>query len=561
MNFPRFSYISLVMQVVALLATSFVSAATITVTNVNDSGPGSLRQAILDANASSGLDTIAFNIPGTGPHTIQPLSALPSITDPVVVDGYTQPGTSANTNPPELGSNAVLKIELDGSMATTGPPPPSVHGLVIAAGGSTVRGLVINRFVTGDGIRFSTEFGGIGGEGNNLVEGNFIGTDLTGTAALGNNRAVTIVNPNNRIGGRVPEARNVLSGNDFGVWLQDDLATGNLVEGNYIGTAADGVSPLGNTFDGVIITRGSSVIGANGNVVGGSASSAGNTIAFNGRVGVFIQVGSVRNAILSNSIFSNGVSQPAGSGLGIDLLDPFGITANDVGDGDTGANNLQNYPVLTSATSGSAIIEGNLNSTANNTFRLEFFSNTACDSSGNGEGERFLGSTNVTTDGSGNASFVVSLPVSVPVGQFATATATDPNGNTSEFSQCVETTAGPGVTVVDIDIKPGNKRNLINPSSKGGIWVAILSDTNPDSPFDPSSQVVIPTVEFGRDGAKSVGEKVDDINNDGLGDLLLRFKIPETGMACGDTEATLIGETMEGQTFTGTDSVQTVGCK
>ena len=141
-----------------LLAAASAHAATFTVTNTNDSGVGSFRQAILNANAnanaSPGLDTIAFNISGAGPHTIQPLSALPSITDPAVVDGYTQPGASANTNPPELGSNAVLNIELDGSMAAAGPHPPSVHGLVIVAGGSTVRGLVINRFVTGDGIRF-----------------------------------------------------------------------------------------------------------------------------------------------------------------------------------------------------------------------------------------------------------------------------------------------------------------------------------------------------------------------------------------------------------------------
>ena len=114
---------------------------------------------------------------------------------------------------------------------------------------------------------------------------------------------------------------------------------------------------------------------------------------------------------------------------------------------------------------------------------------------------------------------------------------------------------------IAIDIKPGNKRNVINPRAKGGIWVAILSDTNADSPFDPLSQVDIPTVEFGPDGARALRYKVKDKNRDGLGDLLLRFKIPETGTACGDTEATLIGDTFDGQSITGTDAVKTVGCK
>ncbi|MEN8133205.1 MAG: choice-of-anchor Q domain-containing protein [Pseudomonadota bacterium] len=116
------------------------------------------------------------------------------------------------------------------------------------------------------------------------------------------------------------------------------------------------------------------------------------------------------------------------------------------------------------------------------------------------------------------------------------------------------------LTVI-IDIKPGNKQNVINPRAKGVIWVAVLSDTDPASPFDPSSQVDIPSVEFGPDGAKAKRHKVKDINRDGLGDLLLRFRIPETGIACGDTEATLTGETFDGQSFTGTDSIKTVGCK
>lgn len=661
-----------------MLVSASAFAATFAVTNTNDSGADSLRQAILDANASAGLDTIAFNIPGAGPHTIQPLSALPNITDPVVIDGYTQPGSSPNTNPPELGSNAVLVIELDGTNAGA-----AVDGLFITAGSSTVRGLVINRF-GGTG----TQFGGagiqIGGSGGNIVEGNFIGVDAAATSALGNSGSgVRITSPNNTVGGTTAAGRNVISGNRFnGVFIAAADAAGNAVLGNFIGTDVNGTAPLGNSFEGVRIiapnnavggatvgarnvisgnqngisilgspsagnvvqgnfigtevsgtaplgnsargvyvdgsnntvggtaTGAGNVISSNGsdgviiagvfltgdpvpggatdnlvqgnfigtdasgkialsnggngvfvnaasdNTIGGMATGASNTMAFNGGDGVSVRtccaLPGTSNAILSNAIFFN-------TGLGIDL-DPDGINPNDTGDGDMGPNNLQNFPVLTSATSGSTSVEGTLNSAANNIFRLEFFSNNACDPSGNGEGESFLGTTDVTTDGSGDVSFMVTFPAAVPAGQFITATATDPNDNTSEFSQCLETVAVPGVTVVDIDIKPGNERNVINPRSEGGIWVAVLSDASADTPFDPASQIDISAVEFGSDGAEAIRYKLKDVNRDGLGDLLLRFEIAKTGIACGDTEAILAVETFNGQRITGADSINTVGC-
>ena len=133
-------------------------------------------------------------------------------------------------------------------------------------------------------------------------------------------------------------------------------------------------------------------------------------------------------------------------GLGIDLGND-GPTLNDTGDTDIGANNLQNFPVITSAVSGggTTTVQGPLNSKPLTEFRLEFFSNTACDPSGHGEGETFIGFTDVTTDGSGNASFMVTFPIAVPAGQLITATATDPNGNTSEFSEC-EVVAATGDT-------------------------------------------------------------------------------------------------------------------
>ncbi|MCH8920569.1 MAG: thrombospondin type 3 repeat-containing protein [Chloroflexi bacterium] len=154
-------------------------------------------------------------------------------------------------------------------------------------------------------------------------------------------------------------------------------------------------------------------------------------MAFNGGDGVFVQSGS-GNLISSNSIHSN-------TGLGIDL-GADGVTANDTGDPDTGANNLQNYPVLTSALvfGSDTKIKGTLDSTASTTFGLEFFSNAACDASGNGEGETFVASSTEATDGSGDVSFTVTVGSALPVGRFIAVTATDPSSNTSEFSACEE---------------------------------------------------------------------------------------------------------------------------
>lgn len=480
----------LVFSLAAIGLSSQVKAATFTVTNTSDSGAGSLREAILDANANAGADTIEFSIPGVGPHTIQPTSALPTITDPVIIDGYTQPGASPNTNPTGTGLNTVLMIELDGTNAGA-----LVDGLLITAGNSTVRGLVINRFsrygiflgtnggnviegnfigtdVTGS-VDLGNAAGGVpifdasgntiggttAGAGNvisgngdygvgifdnstsNLVQGNFIGTDVTGTADLGNYGSGVVIfysgSSSNTIGGTTTGAGNVISGNDkSGVHLWNDV-TGNLVQGNFIGTDVTGAADLGNSFDGV------SIANASNNTIGGQLPEAGNTIAFNNGWGVVVSSDSTGNAILFNSIFSN-------AEMGIDLGD-YSVTPNDPGDGDTGANNLQNFPVLTSATSGSSInIKGELNSTPNTEFRLEFFSNSACDPSGYGEGETFLGSTDVTTNGSGNTNFTVSFTGTVPIGYSITATATDPDNNTSEFSQCVQVTVPPAVPTMTL---------------------------------------------------------------------------------------------------------------
>src|SRR5262249_24372259 len=203
-----------------------------TVTNTNDSGTGSIRQAITDANSMGG-GTISFNIPGSGVHTISPLTVLPTITQTVTIDGYSQPGSSANTNPPTMGINAVLLIELNGQFSGS-----NFSGLIVNAPNCTVRGLVINRFV-GDGIRVCTD--------GNVFSGNFIGTDPSGTIAFGNGSGAIggidfgfCGTPSNcTVGGTTPDARNLISGNiGSGVGLGN--GSGNTVQGNLIGTDVAG---------------------------------------------------------------------------------------------------------------------------------------------------------------------------------------------------------------------------------------------------------------------------------------------------------------------------------
>jgi hypothetical protein len=216
--------------------------ATFSVTNTLNSGAGSLRQAILDANATAGPDIIAFNIPGGGVQTIAPTSPLPTITDAVTIDGYSQPGASPNTL--SVGSNAVLLIELSGASAGSG-----AVGLTITAAGSVIQGLVINRF-SAHGIRIT----GAGATGN-VIAGNYIGTNATGTAALPNIGSGVRIDTGaqaNRIGtngdGVADDAeRNVISGNGTqGVRITGSGTNSNVVAGNYIGTNATGTAALPN---------------------------------------------------------------------------------------------------------------------------------------------------------------------------------------------------------------------------------------------------------------------------------------------------------------------------
>jgi hypothetical protein len=383
---------------------------TYTVTNTNDSGAGSLRQAILNVNNDRTPDTITFAIPGTDVPTIRLASALPYITTQVVIDGTTQSKVSGTPF-----------VELRGPGPSGSGTP--FDGLMIGAANSTVQGLMINRF-NGNGVSIEAS--------NVHIVGNLIGTNAAGATGLGNSgdgiRNNYVSDVNNTIGGTAPGAGNVIASNGgAGIYL---TSNGNVVQGNFIGTNAAGATGLGNAT-GVLIFTGS------GDTIGGTAAGAGNTIAYNTQAGVALTRGDMyspppsRISILSNRIFSN-------SQLGIDLLFDR-VTPNTPGGPHSGPNNLQNYPVITSAlvSTASTTIAGTLNSAPSTSFTLQFFASAAPDRSGFGQGEQFLGQVTATTDRSGNASFSASLPTSSLAGQCITATATDPNGNTSEFSQAV----------------------------------------------------------------------------------------------------------------------------
>jgi CSLREA domain-containing protein len=379
-----------------------------------------LRAAIEQANATAGADAIRFNIPdsfGTGVKTIHVGApspgngALPTITDAVTIDGYSQPGSSANTL--AKGTNAKLTIQLEGSAFG----PQGDYGLVINAPGVVVEGLVINRFFEGINVGSKAP--------DTRIEGNFIGPYPSGTKAPAHSRIGVVVFGGARVGGSEPATRNLISGNeDGGVQFYGE---GSAAYGNLIGTSKDGESPLGNGFDGVYIYS------HGHNEVGKSIAGYANTIAFNEKDGVQVY-SSVGNSVRSNSIFSNG-------GLGIDLMGPGEtydtnlLTPNDPGDADTGeANDLQNHPALSSAskpTSAKTVVKGKLNSSPNTSFEVQFFSAPK----GTSEGKKLLGTQSVKTDGAGNVSLTFATTKKVSLGQNIIATATNTaTGDTSEFS-------------------------------------------------------------------------------------------------------------------------------
>jgi Astacin (Peptidase family M12A) len=372
--------------------------------------------------------------------------------------------------------------------------------IVNGAAGNTVGGNTpaARNVISGnlqDGVLISDP----GTSGNNIL-GNYIGVNINGTTSLPNGSSgVAIVSGASRnvVGAPDPATRNIVSGNGSrGVSISDPGTIGNVVQGNYIGMGADGVTAVSNVFEGVVVQN-----GAQGNIVGFdvSGAGAGNLIADNGLEGVAVyDPGSTSNTIRGNALFNN-------SRLGINLAggteDAFGVTANDLQDSDTGPNNLQNFPILTNASvsSGSTTVAGTLNSTPNRAFLIDVYRNPAADPSGYGEGQVYLGSTSLTTDSAGNGNFSFNTGGNF-AGQLIAATASDATtGDTSEFSasaaatnatvSAASTIVGPlartnGVFGFNIAVQPNGSYRIQATTnlSASNSWVELTNFTPTISP-------------------------------------------------------------------------------
>ena len=375
------------------------------------------------------------------------------------------------------------EIELGGASTgnLVGGSTPEARNLVASgigislSQGNTVHGNYVGVDYTGmqpleerDGFTYAltllrasdNQIGGTGnGEGNilvgtffharltdafdNRIEGNCIGTDADGQQFLSGDLfggiRLTDGSARNTIGGNEPAAANIIGSARLGAITLEEGSNENAVLGNYIGTDASGTLPLGSLGPGIVIDSSFQ------NVIG--SAEAPNVIAFHKGDGVQLTNNAAQNTISANSIYAN-------DGLGINLdggtEDPFAVTANDP-DGPNGSGNpddalpngLQNFPTLTLATLAGqrATVEGTLSSQPLTTYRVEVFASATCDDSGYGEGERFLKTQQVTTNGNGQAAFMVTLD-DVTIGTMLTATATDEEGNTSEFSDCFEIVTG-----------------------------------------------------------------------------------------------------------------------
>ncbi len=524
--------------VLSVTVPGLVTAATFTVINTNDSGAGSLRQAITDANgAGAGPHTIAFDIPGSGVQTITLLSALPALTissGGVTIDATTQPGyagtplvavtctdpglivfqifssgggtvkglsiggcglgISPGGNSPLTVQACHLGVDAAGTAATPNVQGISLAGTTFLIGGPTAADRNIISGNSQWGIFIGSMTGG-------TIQNNYIGTDVTGTVALPNGTGLTIAGGNGSgvlIGG--PGGENLISGNtndgiDVGFFAVDVT-----IQNNLIGTDVNGTAPIANGGSGIVASSPGAglVIGGTagegnlvssnammgmsisadgaliqGNVVGlddshtaalpngghgiqiqstgaspnlvGTSSPGGpggNLIAFNGGQGIAVAAGT-RNTIRGNAIHDN-------AALGITLS---GGSAQPLPDDPGDANGYpvnggQNFPIIATVTQvGSDLhVTGTLNSHTSTTFDLDFYSNPACARFPHDyvQGEQWLGASQVTTDGSGIAAIDVTLPgVVIEPEARISSTATDPSGNTSEFSQRIVVTSTP----------------------------------------------------------------------------------------------------------------------
>lgn len=389
--------------------------AVFAVTNTNDSGIGSLREAMNSANVDALADTIQFALPGSGVRTISLLSSLPGVFTPMAIDGWSQSGYSGKP---------LIKLEAAAAID---------YGISLFASNSLVRGLIFNGF---DNSQLA-----IWGGDNNKVQGNYFGTNSDGTALAGGNTNFDALfigdgSVNNVIGvdgDNVNDAqeRNIVGGGQSGIGLWGSGSTGNRIAGNYLGTNAAGAD-LGNQFAGVWLDSGANqnFIGSNNDGLGDTLE--GNIVSRNRTHGIVINgAGTDRNRISRNLVYDNALME-------IDLGNNFADT-NDTLDVDAGPNGFTNKPELTALTLASTnfIVGGTLSAEASKSYRIELFAAALRDASGFGGAQKFLGSFSITTGATGQATFSRTVTAVVDYGWVVTATATDPLGNTSEFSSSI----------------------------------------------------------------------------------------------------------------------------
>ena len=352
-------------------------------------------------------------------------------------EGVIVTGTAASNN---VIAGNYIGTDASGAVAVAN----TGHGIDINGGAS---GTIVGGSASGAGnvISGNARSGvAIGAVSNTTVQGNTIGLNAAGTAALANAEPGVKVwgASTTLIGGDTALKRNIISGNTKQGIVIGGSATGTTVSGNWIGVGADGTTAFGNAAQAIYVA-------ASDVLIGGTSAAQANIIANSTgfHQGIAVDSGYTSVRILGNSVYGNATT-------GIDLVvsgETNLVTANDAGDADTGANNLQNFPVLTTATtdgSSQLHVKGSLNSTADSHYRIEFFANTSQDASGYGEGQTWLGFANVATDASGNASIDVTLGAAVPVGRYISATATRSDSSystftdTSEFSRNVAAVSG-----------------------------------------------------------------------------------------------------------------------
>jgi VCBS repeat-containing protein len=459
-------------------------------TDPGSDGVISLREAILAANATvndvSGLDEIWFDIAGAD-HTISLTTALPNITDAVIIDGFSEPAYMPGGQ---------LIVEIDGSGAGA-----MQAGLVLSGGSSTIQGLVINN-IAGDGILINATAAG------SRIVGNFIGTDEYGDMVKGNTGAGIRVEDaaGVQIGGPQPEDRNIIAGNgSSGILLNGVGTVGTVIQGNYIGVDIDGQMALGNGKNGIDLIGGAHQNRIEGNIIGGSSGAGirlsgggvqdnviiGNYIGTN--VGYDNLVNGAQGVLIENGASNNTIGDAGGGNL-IAYNDADGIlvTGNtSVGNSllgneifanagaeiklDGGGNSSQAAPVLTAAEYDGANLDiyGELTSSPNTSFLIEFFvvSATNADPSGAGGAEGYVYSDMVTTDNTGFVSFSFTVPTtSVAVGDYITAIATvDDAGDLTDSSAFSQNIA---ITVPN------------NPPTTSGIADVTVDEDAPDTVID-----------------------------------------------------------------------------